>query len=188
MSSRCIQIYSVCAGWIDGCIAEGNMKYYFNYSYLHDFLSDLMTALLTVHGEWAADERKENFYAVLEPGKEFWKVSLDNGILEIKISQKYINTDGDEISEEVCFRFDDKLFLNDFLAEMKALLKKYGLLGYKTEWEYEFPLSLLLKLADISDGNNRLKLSDVPSEENMGLDSVMSDFSAEADILNELFI
>ena len=133
MSSRCIQIYSVCAGWIDGCIAEGNMKYYFNYSYLHDFLSDLMTALLAVHGEWAADERKECFYAVLEPGKDFWRLSLDNGILEIKISQKYINTDGDEISEEVCFRFDDKLFLNDFIAEMKALLKKYGLLGYKTE-------------------------------------------------------
>jgi hypothetical protein len=69
---------------------------------------------------------------------------------------------------------------------MESVLQRYGLFGYRMEWESEFPLSLFLKIKDIASGRNNLRLSVViPEEENAGIEVKGSDFSVECDILKE---
>ena len=67
---------------------------------------------------------------------------------------------------------------------MDSVLQRYGLFGYRMEWESEFPLSLFLKIKDIASGKNALSLSVIiPEEENLLGEVKGSDFSAERDIL-----
>ena len=67
-----------------------------------------------------------------------------------------------------------------------ALLRRFGLLGYRLEWESEFPLSLYLKIRDIASGQCKLSVSALPEEENCGMVAQCSDFAAECSNLNEI--
>ena len=77
-------------------------------------------------------------------------------------------------------------FLRDFVSETDALLRRFGLLGYRLEWESEFPLSLYLKIRDIASGQCKLSVSALPEEENCGMEAQCSDFAAECSNLNEI--
>ena len=57
-------------------------------------------------------------------------------------------------------------------------------LGYRMEWESEFPLSLFLKIKDIASGKNDLRLSVInPGADNKGIEITGSDFSVECGIM-----
>ncbi|WP_330945615.1 hypothetical protein, partial [Streptococcus anginosus] len=63
-----------------------------------------------------------------------------------------------EYDEDITLEFNALDFLQDFINEMNEIIKKYGLLGYRKSWGYEFPTSLLLKLQDICSNNNILQI------------------------------
>lgn len=69
---------------------------------------------------------------------------------------------------------------------MKNIFVKYGLLGYRHSWGYEFPISLFLKLLDISKRNNLIKLEEVSGDENFGLDASRTDIVTEMDVLKTI--
>ncbi len=186
MKDRCIQITRISVGWIEGIIQDEHTKIYFNNSYMDNFLDDFMLAVLTVLNEYPADYHKETFRATIEPATAKWNFSLAVQDIHIReIVYGYYN-DPETILGDTTVILNKDVFLQDFIAEMESVLQRYGLFGYRMEWESEFPLSLFLKIKDIASGKNDLRLSVViPEEENAGIEVKGSDFSVECDILKE---
>lgn len=182
---RNIQIGQISAGWINGKITDGKSTVYFSNSYITNFLDDFMLAILTVLGEYPADEHKEVFRTVEEPTASIWRLSINpNDCISICIDvfsslefKNFIHQD------YLCFKITP--FLQDFIAEMKCILNKFGLYGYRLEWGAEFPLSLFLKLKSIADENDAMSLSVIPEAENLGFEADCTCFSAECKIIND---
>lgn len=143
------KIKSISAGWFMGEIGDEKQRHFFDYSYLSDFISDFMSALLFVHGDWEPIWCSNKFRTELEPAVEDWIV----------------------------------LFLTDFLREMERILVLYGLVGYRENWNYEFPLSLYLMLKNISKGKNKLAINKLKPEEHYGTEALASDFDKEIKLL-----
>lgn len=186
MKDRCIQITRISVGWIDGIIQDKHTKIYFSNSYMDNFLDDFMLAFLTVLNEYPADEHKETFRATIEPASAKWNFSLvgqDIHIHEI-VYESY--NDPETILSDKTVILNKDVFLQDFIAEMESVLQRYGLFGYRMEWESEFPLSLFLKIKDIASGKNDLRLSVInPGADNKGIEITGSDFSVECGIMKD---
>jgi len=179
MKDRCIHIDRISVGWIDGSIHDEKTEIIFCNSYFDNFLDDLLLAVLTVIGEYPDDYNKETFRTTTGPTSSNWDLSLVDQDIHIHVIEV-----GDNPSDKTVVLNKD-IFLQDLVAEMESVLQRYGLFGYRTEWESEFPLSLFLKIKDIASGKNDLRLSVIiPGEDNNGIEVNGSDFSVECDILN----
>ena len=180
MNDSCIHIDRISAGWIDGTIHDEHTVVIFSNSYLENFLDDFMLAILTVLGEYPADEHKNTFRAEMEPIIAKWMFSVVKDEIHIHV----IEYEDDDILSDNTIVLKTSVFLHDFVKEMASVLQRYGFWGYRTEWDSEFPLSLFLKIKDIASGANNLSLSVIiPQAENNGIEAKGSDFSLECDIL-----
>lgn len=178
------KIMSISAGWIMGEISDDKEKHFFDYSYLTNFPDDLMKALLYVNGDWAWDEFCNKFRAELEPAVEDWELLVSQGVLTINI-KTYEFEHSKEISEEKTLTVNFDKFLDSFVAEMERILNFYGLIGYRENWSYEFPLSLYLKLKNISQGREELEIAEKLAEEHFGTNAVVSNYSKEIELLKK---
>lgn len=77
-------------------------------------------------------------------------------------------------------------FVQSLIDGLVSLLKRIGLYGYYVEWNEEFPLSLLLKLYDIIQPNERLNLQTLSLEETQGRGGSASDLSIELNLLKDI--
>ena len=186
MKDSCIQITRISVGWIDGIIQDEQTKIFFSNSYMDNFLDDFMLAVLTILGEYSPDEHKETFRATIEPDSAKWSFSLVGQDIHIHEIVYGCYNDPESILSDKTVILNKDVFLQDFIAEMESVLQRYGLFGYRMEWESEFPLSLFLKIKDIASGKNELSLFVInPGENNKGIEIKGSDFSVECDILKE---
>lgn len=174
------KIYQISAGWIMGEISDGNKTHFFDNSYLTNFLDDFMLALLTVDGHWPADEGKHKFKTELEPAVEYWVMSKVQDELRIHI-KKYVDGDINEDYEEEILICEYHKFLSAFISEMERVLSTYGLIGYRDNWTYEFPVSLFLMLKDIN--MKTLSYKTLSSEDNCGDEVQVSDYIKERELL-----
>ena len=181
---RTFSIDGIFAGWIHGAISDGDNRFDLVASYITDFTNDFMLALLTALGEWDTDERKDRFKVEIEPSVSKWKVSLEGKELVFDIA-----TFESEFAEREKWhdivRVDKDRFLDDFLNTMSDVLHKFGLLGYRKEWSYEFPLSLYLKLYDLHTGN-RIKTEQGSANDNIGQEYVRTNLDVEKGLIGRI--
>lgn len=175
-------IHSISSGWILGQISDGNKIHYFDYSYITNFLDDFMLALLTVSGQWPADERKNRFRTELEPAIEYWTLSKVQDKLYMHI-KNYKDREAEVACKEVSLVCEYHRFLADFISEVERVLSIFGLVGYRENWTYEFPISLFIKLKDSFNDINTLSYGTLFAEENMGSEVRVSDFTSERELL-----
>lgn len=153
-------------GWIEGKIGNDNQEYYFNYSYLTDFLSDLLCSIIATEGIDTGWGKYSSFITEWEPARDRWIIELNDGEYSI-----YINTVAvDDVEGQL--RLDgirglvpvDKPSIkpNSFLIKCKReeflcaivnecfeILNKYGFCGYWLAFKEEFPLSKLLLINEL---------------------------------------
>ncbi len=179
------RIFRIDAGWIMGEIKDGTRSHFFDYSWITNFLDDLMKALLCVHGDWEQDERAGQFRGEWEPAVDCWYLQMEGGRLFIHID-RYKDEKEETTCEKIHLEFDYYDFLEEFVDVMKGVLDKYGLLGYRKAWGEEFPISLFLKLADISEGSDKVKFFVIPEKDNMGCETLGTELNLEMEILDRL--
>lgn len=145
-----------------------------------------MKALLYVHKDWAQDEYVNRFKTVCEPATEKWEMFLEEEILSIHITQ-YRDMESKQYQGELTLKYDFSEFLREFMNAMKELINKYGLLGYRMSWGYEFPVSLFLKLMAINKNDNGMLVEEIMPEDNYGVDAQRTHIVCEIGLVNELF-
>lgn len=176
------EILSISAGWITGVIKDNNKEHLFDYSYIRNFLDNLMKALLYVNGAWPEDEKVFVFDNECEPVTEVWTLRKDNEKLNINITA-FEDFTKQRFIEESVLVYDNYEFLTIFIFEIQSMLRKYGLLGYRDSWWHEFPISLFLKLIDIKEKKNLLSMSQIDIEENLGLEAQRSNLNNEIELI-----
>ena len=187
MNGRCFQVWQISAGWFKGCIADSQTKILFDNSWMTNFPDDLMLAILCALGELPDETDKTVFYAELEPARAKWALSADDETLSVHVTVYEDDSPTAAVLEDQTAVFDKNLFLRDFTAEMDDVLQRFGLLGYRSEWDAEFPLSLYLKIRDLAAGQQTVSCDDeVPAADNMGVEAARSDFAAERRLLGTI--
>lgn len=176
------QILRISSGWIMGEMQDDSLKHFFDYSYINDFVNDLMLALIYAHSDLTDDGPNNSFAAHLEPATDIWELECENDSLHVVI-KSYKDFESKKLETVKEFHFDYFEFLNSFLEAMTCILKKYGLLGYRESWSYEFPVSLYLKLIDIYNSSNDMKFHIVSEKDNLGAEAVKTDIQLEMKIL-----
>ena len=177
------QIGQISAGWICGKLTDGKSTVYFSNSYITNFLDDFMLALLTILNEYPADEHKEVFRTVEEPTASIWKVAVvPDNLITIHIDS-FSSMECEELirSEHLCF--PKASFLQDFITEMERILNKFGLYGYRMEWDSEFPLSLFLKLKSVYEKTDVMSVSEISEMENQGVIASCTSLEKECKML-----
>ncbi len=177
-------IMSISSGWIMGEIGDDKQKHFFDYSYLTNFLNDFMETLLCAYGEWEPYTYKDKFRTELEPAVEDWYIyrEQDNLIINIK---NYESEYSDKVEHEITLTFDFDVFLAEFVQEMDRVLRFYGLVGYRENWSFEFPVGLYLMLKNICMGQSKLAISEITADQHFGTDATVSDLEKELDLLRE---
>ncbi|MBM7602944.1 hypothetical protein JOC75_000914 [Metabacillus crassostreae] len=129
---------------VDGFIEINSQKFSFNVTYVSDCLGDLLSALLYLNSTCiSSDYGLSNNTSCewdSEPFITMWNFTLKkNGMLHI------IVTFENKIKIDTEYPYDS--FLEVILKEVTALIKNYGIVGYRANWDYEFPIGsyLLLK-------------------------------------------
>lgn len=177
------QVMGLYAGWIDGTLECGGDCHFFSYSYLTNFLDDLMKALLYVDGHWPQDEPVSSFRAECEPAVEDWTMQKEGDSLTIRIVT-YQDEHDKEARDPQTLCVSYREFVGAFIQGMREMLQKYGLYGYRREWqEAEFPVGLFAKLMAVYRGEDVGMLHVVTSEENFGTEVQASDLEKELGLL-----
>lgn len=144
-----------------------------------------MLAILSALGGLPDERDKTVFYAELEPARAKWALSADNETISVHVTNYEDDSPTAAVIGNQTAVFDKNLFLRDFTAEMNDVLQRFGLLGYRSEWGAEFPMSLYLKIKDLAAGQQTISCDDeVPAADNMGEEAVCSDFAAERRMLD----
>ena len=179
------QVMGLYAGWIDGTLECGGDSHFFSYSYLTNFFDDLMKALLYVDGHWPQDERVDAFRAECEPAVQDWMLQKEGDSLTIRIVT-YDSEYSKEIKKTQTFFVSYQEFLGAFIQGMREMLQKYGLYGYRREWQSaEFPMGLFVKLVAVYRGEDAGILHVVTAEENFGTEVQASDLEQELELLRQ---
>lgn len=178
------EIYSVSCGWISGKIIVGETledynEYYFNYSYLSDFLDDFLKCLLAVNNSLEDNSDLDTFTAHWEPSVDDWKLRKQEETLCIDINSYTDDTRQEKLASSSLKCNYDK-FVNAVATGLTDIIKKIGFYGYRTEWEKEFPLSLYLKLTDTEKA---ISLTERTLEETQGAGGFLSDYIVELELL-----
>lgn len=181
------RVNQVSAGWFQGIISDKTNSICFDASYITDFPTDLMYAILSALGILSTDYGdKSSFRVEHEPAIGKWNVAVDGECFVI--SEKIFHHDSDTNEAKITtVKILIDQFLCDFLFEMKRIIHMYGLIGYRLEWGYEFLLSLYLMLEDAYKKNQLvIKGKKAQGSENLGEDYVMTDFMKECDMISTL--
>ncbi len=135
-------------GWAECFLEINSQTCTFDVSYLTDALKYLLETLLEINPlymdkdyvkdgssfKWEGEPQELHWnFDVLPKGKILIRVTEDDGY-------------GEEITSKINAECDYDEFLSEIIREMKALLKKYGVVGYKDNWGYDFPLTALIQL------------------------------------------
>ncbi len=130
------KIKEIHAGWIEGYIKDGKNFIDFSYSYMTDFLGDLLEEILFV-----LDNNKECGIVdtEIEPGTDFWKIVYDDKIIVISLflyeKHDYIlNTEEDSfkikemlINENSDYDFEFEIDeFNSLIDEIENNIDKYN--------------------------------------------------------------
>ena len=187
MNGRCFQVRQISTGWFRGCITDSQTKIMFDNSWMTNFPEDLMLAILCALGELPDEKNRTVFYAELEPTRAKWALSADAENLSVHVTVYENGSQTAAVLVDQTAVFDKNLFLRDFTAEMDDVLQRFGLLGYRSEWGSEFPVSLYLKIRDLAACQQTISCDDeVPAADNMGEEAVRSDFAAERRMLDTI--
>lgn len=173
------------AGWIKGEIVTEEKKMYFDYSWISNFLNDLLKATLSIGG-YIEGMNREKFTAYWEPAIDDWLLYKKENNLIIQINCFEDETRKKQI-ETTKIQCDYIEFIKTLFDGLTKLIKRVGIYGYRTEWDEEFPLSLYLKLYDIIYDKNYLDLKEWSLEETYCHGSHVSNISNELALLNEIF-
>ena len=181
---KLFRVQQVLAGWMTIIIRDDTKEYFFDVSYLTDFPNDFMLALVSAIGRWPKDERADSFTTDEEPRFSEWEVSADGDNLVFRVIS-YESSSRKEKKSESVITVDRDCFLRDFVSEMSDVLRRFGLFGYRREWNYEFPLSLFLQLRSfVSDHDIPLVQKD--GSDNLGRDYLSTDFDRERKMLSDI--
>lgn len=182
---KSFSIEQVNAGWIRGSLTGDGGKIFFDASYLTNFLDDFMLGLLTALGKWPADERRNVFRVEEEPAVSMWDISLRNDSFLFHVTT-YKSADNKDVLSDRFVSVECEKFLKAFVDEMAGILKRFGLFGFRSEWQsHEFPLSLYLMIKDAA-GNNSLTVTKRDGSDNCGREYKSTDFGTELRLLEDI--
>lgn len=132
-----LKIKNIEFGWIDGYIGDGKNNVEFSYSYMTDFLGDLLKETLCV-----LDNKKE--YGIvnteIEPGSDFWKIVCDEKTIVISLflyekhdyildtTEDYLKIERSLINEKGDYNFEFTIedFIDNFINEIEDNIDKYN--------------------------------------------------------------
>lgn len=75
-------------------------------------------------------------------------------------------------------------FVNVFVNEMDRILACYGLIGYRENQGYEFPLSLYLMIKNSNIVKKELEFGILKEDEHYGTEAMTSDFDKEIALIS----
>ena len=179
------EFYTVIAGWIEGQIIVDEKNKYFHYSWITNFLDDLLKAVLYIGG-YLDNANLDKFTAHLEPAIDDWSLSKKGTQLMIAIN-RCENETRKELIESVRMQCDYYDFVQSFFNALTKIIKKTGLYGYRVEWNEEFPLALYLKLYDVVNNTDFLDLKELTLEETCGRKGQATDINKEFALLTDIF-
>lgn len=142
-----------------------------------------MIALLSVHGDWEFFNSRSWFRAECEPAVDIWTLSLEQNTLIISI-KSYGDNDSHEVIDKINLKMNFDDFVNVFVNEMDRILVCYGLIGYRENWGYEFPLSLYLMIKNSNIVKKELEFGMLKEDEHYGTEAMTSDFDKEIALIS----
>ena len=95
----------------------------------------------------------------------------------------YKNREAEVACKEVLLVCEYHRFLAAFISEVERVLLVFGLVGYRENWTYEFPISLFLKLKDSFNDTNTLSYGTLSAEDNIGSEVQVTDFTSERELI-----
>lgn len=161
-------LYSI--GWAHVQIEINDQKLFMVPSYLTEPLIDLMNGIMSLLPECShEDEIKQQsvFEWDSEPAIHRWILTrYTHTDLSIKV---ILYKDGD-VGESGEVVFDSNCSLLDFISQLvhslEKMLVKYGIVGYKTNWDSaDFPLSGYIKLKYYVENNSSFPIEQLNKEE-----------------------
>lgn len=176
-----IEFFSVNAGWLCGQINIANKEYYFHYSYITNFLDDLLKSLLYIDNQLEDELYLERFTVYWEPAIDDWYLVKDNQKLNITITSYEDESRKNKI-EQIEFECDYYEFVDALIQGLTIFLKKIGLYAYHIEWGEEFPLSYYLKLKDVCQKKPQIHLEKLSLDETYGQGGRVSNIFKELDL------
>lgn len=188
--SEYFHIHRISAGWFEGSITDKSNQIFFDASYITDFPTGLMNAMLYALGRLPKDEEeKASFRSEYEPAIGKWHISKKGNSFVI---HEFLFPDDftEKASDSSTVSVPIDAFLHDFLSEMRRIINMFGLVGYRSEWGHEFPLSLYLQLWDVYQKGEHFITKEVIAEgsQNMRTNYQMTDFAKECDVISALRI
>lgn len=177
-------VLQISSGWFMGEIKNNQNSLFFDASYITNFPDDFMKALLFALGRWPQDEKRVSSFTVdSEPVITEWNITVVEERFVFRTSTYNPDRPREGRTDRV-LRLPVKLFLQDFLSEFNSVLNRFGLYGYRSEWGYEFPLSLFFQLADIYNDRSSLIPIEGDETENSGLSYDSVDLKKELGYLD----
>ena len=181
---KLFEVQQVLAGRMTFIIRDDTEEYFFDVSYLTNFPDDFMLALTAAIERWPNDERADSFTTDEEPRFSEWEVTADGDNLIFRVTTYESSSRGKMTGASVITVNRDR-FLKDFVSEMSDVLQRFGLFGYRREWNYEFPLSLFLQLKSYVSDREILEIQKEGSD-NCGGEYWSTDFNREREELKDI--
>lgn len=172
--------YNFVARWVvDGFIEINSQRSSFNVTYVSDCLGDLLSALLLLNSNCVSKEdglrTVTSCHWNSEPCITTWNFTLkSNGILQVIVKCDAMEGNEDKTDIDTECPYDNLLEL--IILKVDSLIKEHGIVGYKENWDHEFPMStfLILKnyllnnktysLEEIGDEYGEIKISDLSND------------------------
>ncbi|MFJ8247003.1 hypothetical protein [Peribacillus asahii] len=143
--------YKFFTRWVvDGFIEINSQRSSFDgITYVRDCLGDLLNALMYLNADCVSpgDGLTTNTSCEwdAEPSITTWNFTLKtNGMLHVIVTYDGKEEDEDIVDINTECPYDS--LLEVIILEVDSLIKKHGVVGYKENWDHEFPLSTFLKL------------------------------------------
>jgi hypothetical protein len=136
--------------WIvDGFIEINSQRSSFDVTYVTDCLRNLLNALMYLNPDCVSkdDGLRTNTSCQwdAEPCITAWNfTSKPDGMLHVIVTHEVEGKIGNITDIDTECSYDS--LLEVIIREVDSVIKKYGIVGYKENWDHEFPLSTFLKL------------------------------------------
>ncbi|MFD2614530.1 hypothetical protein [Paenibacillus gansuensis] len=164
---------------VDFCIEINSQRLSSNVTYVTDSLRDLLTALLRINPNCVPTEEvlsSDGCQWCTEPFMITWSITKrSNGMVHVVV--KYEDLDDEDFIDTEC-PYDS--LLEAIIMEVDTLIKENGIVGYKENWDYEFPLTTFLKLKNYLLNKNTYPLKE---DEYSGIK--VSDLNMEMELLSK---
>lgn len=135
-------------GWAECFFEINSQTFTFAVSYVTDALTYLLETLIEINPIYMDSAYVKDGISFKwngEPVELQWSFQvLSNGKILIKVIED--DGFGEEIISKINAECSYDDFLSEIIREMKVLLNKYGIVGYKDNWGYDFPITALIQL------------------------------------------